>query len=167
MLKGCPSLMWFWCWSPKKMANIAVSPQSPIVPIVLVDDKNNEYNWALWYHSIVCPLSGDKHHDLMGHDTILLYNVWYFNRVLKITQNLCKSFYLKNLEIGLKFWLRCLKSLNYVSTMIFGKIFKDIIAFVFLFFYPRLVLVNLGVLLAFPDQVAESWKRADMILKCL
>ena len=48
-----------------KMPNDAVTPQSLTVIIILVDDQINEYDWALWCHSIVWHLLGHKLQNLM------------------------------------------------------------------------------------------------------
>ena len=42
------------------MLNVAVTLQRWIVLILLVIDQHDEYNWALWHHSIVLRLFGDK-----------------------------------------------------------------------------------------------------------
>ena len=55
------SLVRFWClFVSKKTPNNAAMPQSLVVLIVLVNDQHNEYHQALWHHSIVWRLFGDK-----------------------------------------------------------------------------------------------------------
>ena len=54
------SLARFWCsFVPKKTSNNAAMPQGPFVI-----DQHNECDQALWHHSNVCHLFGDKHQNL-------------------------------------------------------------------------------------------------------
>ena len=56
----------FWClFASKKIPNNAEMPQSSILLVVMVDSQDNEYNQALWHHSIIWYLFGDKHQNII------------------------------------------------------------------------------------------------------